>query len=125
MPETFLNIDPQLATPPFEQVRRQILDAVRTGRLEPGARLPTVRGLADDVGLATNTVARAYRELERDGIIETHGRSGSFISANNDTALHQATLAATAFAQRIQQLGVSSEEALDLVTRALTRHPRS
>ena len=122
MPETFLNIDPQLATPPFEQVRRQILDAVRAGRLEPGTRLPTVRGLADDVGLATNTVARAYRELERDGVIETHGRSGSFIAANGDTALHQATLAATAFAVRIHELGVGPDEALDLATRALQRH---
>ncbi|MFO7689087.1 MAG: GntR family transcriptional regulator [Cryobacterium sp.] len=100
-------------------MRRQILEAVRSGRLEPGARLPTVRGLADDIGLATNTVARAYRELERDGVIETHGRSGSFISADDDTAVHQATLAATAFAVRVHELGVGSDEALALVTQAL------
>jgi DNA-binding transcriptional regulator YhcF (GntR family) len=125
VPETFLNIDPLVATPPFEQVRLQILDAVRSGRLEPGTRLPTVRGLADDVGLATNTVARAYRELERDGVIETRGRSGSYIAATGDTASRHAQMAATAFAVRIHELGVGPDEALALVTEALKQHARA
>ena len=64
-----LTIDPKAATAPFEQVRTQIAAAVADGRLDAGTRLPTVRQLAADLGLAANTVARAYRELEADAVI--------------------------------------------------------
>jgi len=119
MPASFVLIDPASATPPFEQIRTQILAAVQSGAMAPGTRLPTVRALATDLGLATNTVARAYRELERDDIIETRGRMGSFIAANGDAAHRHAQEAATAFAVRIDKLGIDPAEALDLVTRSL------
>jgi len=125
VPEPFLTIDPTSATPPFEQIRTKVIDAVRAGRLEPGTRLPTVRGLADELGLATNTVARAYRELERDDVIQTRGRFGSFIAANGDAAHRHAQAAATAFADRIEKLGIDPAEALALVTRALEREPHA
>ena len=76
----WLRIDPDSRTHAFDQVRVQIIEAVRDGRLPPGGRLPTVRELAAALGLAVNTVARAYRELESAGIVETRGRQGTFVS---------------------------------------------
>jgi DNA-binding transcriptional regulator YhcF (GntR family) len=74
-----LTVDPSSAQPPFEQLRTQIATRVAEGTLPAGAKLPTVRRLAEDLGLAANTVARAYRELEADGVIATEGRRGSFV----------------------------------------------
>jgi DNA-binding transcriptional regulator YhcF (GntR family) len=114
-----LTIDARSATPPYEQLRVQFMDQVRSGELAAGTRLPTVRRLAEDLGLAPNTVARAYRELESDGFIETRGRNGSFVSAQGDVAEQQGQLAARAFADRMKQLGVSPDAALAWVTKAL------
>jgi DNA-binding transcriptional regulator YhcF (GntR family) len=114
-----LTIDPKSATPPFEQLRQQFIEQVRGGELAAGAKLPTVRRLADDLGLAPNTVARCYRELERDGFIETRGRNGSFVSAQGDATEQQAQLAARAFADRMGQLGVPTTAALGYVEAAL------
>lgn len=116
-----LSIDPGSATPPFEQLRMQIIEAVRNGELVAGARLPTVRKLADDLGLAPNTVARSYRELEQGEVIETRGRQGSFIAATGDVTHRQAQAAASAFALRMSELGIPTDEATELVTAAL-RH---
>lgn len=121
MPASFLAINSQSSTPPFEQLRSQVIAAVRSGELAPDTRLPTVRALAAELGLATNTIARAYRELERDCVIETRGRFGSFIAPNGDAAERHAQEAADSFAARIDQLGVTSDEALVLVTDALNR----
>jgi DNA-binding transcriptional regulator YhcF (GntR family) len=112
-------IDSHSSTPPYEQLRMQIIEAVRIGALASGARMPTVRKLADELSLAPNTVARAYRELESDEVIETRGRHGSFIAASGDPTHRQAQLAATAYAERVSQLGIDSAEALRLVTTAL------
>lgn len=119
MPASFILIDSAAAMPPFEQIRSQIIAAVITGQMAPGTRLPTVRALATDLGLATNTVARAYRELERDDVIETRGRMGSFVAANGDAAHRHAQEAAAAFAARINKLGIDHAEALSLVARSL------
>jgi DNA-binding transcriptional regulator YhcF (GntR family) len=114
-----ISIDSQSATPPYEQLRIQFVDEVQSGALAGGSRIPTVRKLAEDLGLAPNTVARAYRELEADGFIETRGRNGSFVSAQGDAAAKQAQAAARAYADRIQKLGVSRTTALGYVTAAL------
>lgn len=114
-----LSIDPLSATPPFEQLRMQLLRQVHAGELVPGAKLPTVRRLAQDLALAPNTVARTYRELEAAGVLETRGRNGTFIRASSDAAEHDAQVAAKAFADRIVQLGIPKETALALVTAAL------
>ncbi|TAM70660.1 MAG: GntR family transcriptional regulator [Microbacteriaceae bacterium] len=118
-----LSIDHGSAIPPFEQLRMQIIEAVRSGELAAGARLPTVRKLADDLGLAANTVARSYRRLEQDEVIETRGRQGSFIAATGDATHRQAQLAASAFALRMSELGIPVNEATEIVTAAL-RHTR-
>jgi DNA-binding transcriptional regulator YhcF (GntR family) len=117
-----LVIDPDSGVAPFEQLRGQILAAVRAGELRPGAKLPTVRRLADDLGIAPNTVARSYRELERDGVIETRGRNGSIVAASATTATAEqdpATAAARAYAVRARELGLAPAAALALVRTAL------
>ncbi len=112
-------IDGSAATPPFEQLRVQVRDAVAAGELAAGAQLPTVRALAEQLGLAANTVARAYRELESDGIIETRGRAGSFVAPHGDAGQQQAQLAAREYVERVRRLGVDDASALDLVRGAL------
>ncbi len=121
MSETAFSIDPHDATPPFEQLRLQVLAGIADGTLPAGTRLPTVRPLADQLGLAINTVARSYRELETAGAIETRGRSGSFIALSTDAAAHAAQEAAAAYAARARALGVSPDAALEYVRAALQR----
>ncbi len=112
-------VDAHSATPPFEQVRAQVLEKIADGSLPPGARLPTVRALAAELGLAVNTVARSYRELEAAGAIETRGRNGTVISLSTDAAAHAAQEAAATYAARVHALGVSPDSALDFVRAAL------
>ena len=81
-------IDPSAAEPPFEQLRRQIAARASGGELPAGTRLPTVRALAAEVGLAVNTVARVYRELEADGVVVTEGRRGTFVSPTRRGGRH-------------------------------------
>ncbi|MCT9001122.1 GntR family transcriptional regulator [Microbacterium memoriense] len=116
---SLIALDPASAAPPFEQVRSQVMDAVSSGALVAGSRMPTVRRLADDLGLAPGTVARAYRELEASGFIETRGRNGSFVSPQGDAAVQQAQRAATAFAEQIRSLNLDVDQALALVSAAL------
>lgn len=74
-------LDAASAVPPFEQLRTRIAALVADGDLVHGARLPTVRQLAAELGLAANTVARSYRELEADGVLATQGRRGTFVQS--------------------------------------------
>jgi len=121
-PMTF-TIDPASATPPYEQLRLQVIEAVRAGELVPDTRLPTVRRLADELGLAANTVARAYRELERDEVIVTRGRNGSFVAETGDATHRLAQQAASDYAERVAQLDIAPDEALAIVTAALHSSP--
>jgi len=114
-----ITIDSRSATPPYEQLRTQFMAEVQSGELAAGTRLPTVRKLAEDLGLAPNTVARAYRELEADGFIETRGRNGSYVNAQGDAAERQAQEAAREYANRIRKLGIPREQALTYVAGAL------
>lgn len=104
---------------PYEQVRAQISEQVRSGVLPVGYKLPTVRGLAEELGLAANTVAKAYRALESDGVIETRGRNGTFVAAAGSAAEREAASAAQAYAERARRLGLSESAALDAVRDAL------
>ncbi|WP_320779522.1 GntR family transcriptional regulator [Streptomyces sp. CRN 30] len=105
--------------PPYEQVRAQISEQARSGALPVGYRLPTVRGLAQSLGLAANTVAKAYRALEADGVIETRGRNGTFVAAAGGAAERETAAAAEEFAARARRLGVSREAAEEAVRDAL------
>jgi len=115
-----ITLDATRDTPPYEQIRTQVIDHVGRGELRPGDRLPTVRGLAEDLGIAANTVARAYRELEQSGVIETRGRSGSFVTG--DEVEREAKEAAAAYLARTRALGLSATDALALV-RHQVDHP--
>lgn len=113
----WLAVDPRATRPLFDQLRMQIIDAVRDGRLPPGTRLPTVRELAGQIGLAVNTVARAYRELENAGVLETRGRFGTFVSRVDPADTAMAT-AAQSFVDTARGLGVEKSEALRYVESA-------
>ncbi len=80
-----------------------------------GVRLPTVRRLADDLGLAVNTVARADRELEAAGLVETRGRGGTVVTAGGDEAKERLVAAAQQYADLARKIGVGAEEALRAV----------
>ncbi len=114
-----LSIDPNAPTPPYEQLREQLLAQIAARELLAGARLPTVRGLAEQLGLAPNTVAKTYRELERLGAVETRGRRGTTVRSALPQADLAASIAAREFAFRMHDLGVSSVAALALVEAAL------
>lgn len=114
-----LSVDPRSAVPPFEQIRIQILRLISQGELIPETRLPTVRKLAADLGLAPNTVARAYRELELNGAIETRGRHGTFVSVHEDPIPRQAQKAAEEYAHHIRSLGLGNQDAIAYLHAAL------
>lgn len=119
-----LQLDPGSPIPPYEQLRSQITTMVVTGVLPRGARLPPIRQLARDLGVATATIARVFRELERDQVITTRGRHGTFVldvPARVATAERDRRLAAAAhsFAVQARQLGVDPEQALGQARRAL------
>jgi DNA-binding transcriptional regulator YhcF (GntR family) len=116
-----LEIDTASPVPPFEQLRTQVAARVADGRLPAGTRLATVRQLAADLGLAVNTVARAYRELEADGVIATHGRRGTFVSSDVLTREAGAlTGLAQEYAAAARRAGLTTAEATRLVEQAWT-----
>lgn len=114
-----LKIDIDDSAPPYEQVRARISEQARSGALPVGYRLPTVRGLAESLGLAANTVAKAYRALEADGVIETRGRNGTFVAAAGSAADRELASAAQAYAERARRLGLGEDVALAAVRDAL------
>ena len=115
-----LPLDPTRPEPPYEQLRAQLASRAASGELPAGTRLPTVRGLAADLHLAVNTVARAYRQLEADGVITTEGRRGTFIAATPASASTDATEAAAEFAATARRLGLTLPEAIRLVEQSWT-----
>jgi DNA-binding transcriptional regulator YhcF (GntR family) len=110
-------VDPGSSLPPFEQVRGQIASAIEDGTMAPAVRLPTVRELAGHLGLAVNTVARAYRELEEVGLVETRGRKGTFVALGRSPAREAARAEVRAFLGRMHGLGIGDAEILALVRR--------
>ena len=84
-----ISVDLASATPPYEQIRTQISSLIVLGALEPGTRLPTVRRLAADLGIAAGTVARAYRELEQSGLIDTRRRNGTVVAGTPAPAMQE------------------------------------
>ena len=119
MSELLVTIDLGAAEPPYEQVRAQLAGLIGRGSLAEGDRLPTVRALAADLGLAVNTVARAYKELEAEGLVTTRRRAGTVVAAGAqplDVALNRS---AAEYAVRARRAGLSESAAVDLVRAAL------
>lgn len=111
-----ISIDHSAAASPYEQVKRQLSAQITSGELTAGSKLPTVRALAEQLDLAPNTVAKAYRELEAAGLIDTRGRAGTFVSG--DGAAASARQAADDYVRRARELGLSRGEALALIERS-------
>jgi GntR family transcriptional regulator len=119
-----VRIDQSASLPPFEQLRVQIAASIHAGTLEGGRQLPPIRQLAADLELAPGTVARAYRELEAAGLIESRGRRGTRVvdippappADERDARLAQA---ADEFALRATELGADLEEATAALHAAL------
>ncbi|WP_136610241.1 GntR family transcriptional regulator [Sinomonas albida] len=112
--------DQGLSTPLFEQLRRHIADLVADGTLRAGRRLPPVRALAAELGLAPHTIARAYRELEEANVVATNGRAGTAVAAR-DAREQDLTTAAATFAAAAASRGCTVEEAVRLVEQAFAR----
>jgi DNA-binding transcriptional regulator YhcF (GntR family) len=112
-------IDGDSPVPPYEQLRAQLARQIQDRTLAVGTRLPTVRRLATDLGLAVNTVGRAYRELEEARLIETRGRAGSFVSAAGERGRERASRAAAEYAAVIASVGLDMNEAMRIVEAAL------
>jgi len=79
-PYTIFRLDTSSGVPFYRQIIDQVLLAVADGRLRPGTQLPTVRQLAVDLSVNLNTVAKAYREMEIRGIVETQQGTGTFVA---------------------------------------------
>ena len=119
-----LTVDATGATPPYEQIRAQIARMVGGGVLAPGARLPTIQQLANDLALAPGTVARAYKELERDGVVVSRRRAGTTVAAAPPKVpareiREELDAAVERFALEVRQLGADPDDALGRVRRLL------
>jgi DNA-binding transcriptional regulator YhcF (GntR family) len=114
-------LDPGSADPPFEQLRRQVASRAASGDLAAGTRLPTVRALAEQLGVAAGTVARAYKELEADGVLVTEGRRGTFVRSSGAATSGDARAAATTYAAEARRLGLGLDEATRLLEEAWRR----
>jgi GntR family transcriptional regulator len=121
-----IEVDTTSPVPPYEQIRAQVATMITVGVLSPGDRLPTVRQLAADLGLAVNTVARAYRELEATGLVVGRVRRGTTVAGSGATlpaaeVRRRLAAAARAYAVTARQLGVAADEAEQAVRQELGR----
>ena len=123
-----LTVDTGNPTPPYEQLRRQLTELIQSAALAPGDRLPPLRQLAADLGLAVGTVARAYRELESAGLVSSRRGGGTRVSATAPSlseSERQRLLRSHArtFVQQATLLGADEQQILDTITQALATWP--
>ena len=124
-----ITIETDAPEPVYEQIVRQIHDAVKSGKLKPDTPLPTVRQLAGDLVINRNTVGRAYRMLEEQGVILTAGRKGTFVrpDAVREVAKVRTTRAERVMKRVIRTLlgdGLSRREIADIFTSVLSIEAR-
>ena len=110
-----IRIDPSSALPPYEQIRVQIADLVRAGKLPANQRLPTVRQLAADLQVAPGTVGKAYALLESEGLLATNRSKGTRVAAGHH---HAATVQEAAQRYVATVAGVDLEQALGAIRAA-------
>jgi GntR family transcriptional regulator len=121
-----LTVDPRSGVPIYLQIVEQIKRSVALGVLQAGEQLPTVKQLAIDLTVNPNTVARAYRDLEREQVIETSPGRGSFVRANGVTeaprvADEVAGDALDVALREAKSVGLTRERVRDLFEAALER----
>jgi GntR family transcriptional regulator len=113
--------NPALGVPIYLQLMEQVKHAIETGALRPGDQLPGMRPLAEELVINPNTVAKAYRELEHEGVIELRHGAGAFVAGNPLTKTRKAddmraaqTLVAAAV-EKLRARGVTDEEIRRLI----------
>ena len=118
-----IHVDSAAPLPVFEQVRSQIERLIASGQLRAGTKLPTIRQLAHDLGVARGTVNKVYDALARDGLIETAGRHGTIVldGARSLVTAHDLEAAADTLAVVARQLGFDNEAAHTALSSALRR----
>lgn len=112
-------LDFQSRLPIYDQLYRSVTQMAALGVLEKGGPLPSVRSLAQELGVNPNTVQKAYAMLERDGIICTVPGKGSFLSADGSALEKQKTLAAESLRKAVHDAagsGLTQEEISDVVS---------
>ncbi|MGO8949127.1 MAG: GntR family transcriptional regulator [Ktedonobacterales bacterium] len=123
-----LILDPASPVPPYEQIGAQIRLHIATGRLPPGAPLPSVRQLARDLRVAPNTVVRAYKELEREGWVRSSARRGVAVAQPSPAQMEQVRTETLerAIAQLLEiahQLGITPAQVQVEIDRLLSSRP--
>ena len=125
----WFHIDPSSGTPIYRQIVDQVRQAVASGVMRPGDRLPSVREMAVELAVNPNTIAKAYQELERDGVIETPRGKGSYIADREHTL--SAEERRRQFAEAVDKLvadayrlGIDSESAVTLFRERLAEAER-
>lgn len=116
-----IEVDPDSPVPAYEQLRGQLADMIDSGVLGVGHRLPPIRQLAADLSLAPGTVARVYRELESDGLVQSRRRHGTTVAGpvRSSAASVRASAqdAGRSYVLAMRRLGLGLEESLDGVRR--------
>ena len=107
--------NPSLGVPIYLQLMEQVKHAIETGALRPGEQLPGIRPLAEELVINPNTVAKAYRELEHEGVIELRHGAGAFVSGQAKSkkatdALRTAQPIVAAAVERLRARGLTDEE---------------
>ena len=109
----FFRLNASSGVPLYVQLMEQVKHAVETGALRPGDQLPTIRALAQELVMNSNTVVRAYRELEHEGIVELRHGLGAFISSSvsaRGKVMRQAQNIVESSIERLRSLGVTEQE---------------
>lgn len=124
-----LEVDTRSPIPSYEQIRNQITKLVLTGVLQPGVQLPPIRRLAGHLGLSNGVIARAYKELEREGTVTAGGKKGTIIAPlknladTSDEHRERARLlldGAVQYAALAHSLGFGLDDAQDALNRTLS-----
>ena len=127
----FLKPNPASGVPIYLQLKEQIRHACETGALRAGDSLPGMRALAESMVINPNTVARVYRELEQEGLLELRHGVGAFVAAGGGTTrwtaartgqMKAAQKAAKAFVNELQRRGMEPDEIRRLVEAELASH---
>ena len=107
--------NPSLGVPIYLQLMEQVKHAIETGALRPGDQLPGIRPLAEELVINPNTVAKAYRELQHEGVIELRHGAGAFVAEHpkgkqGTDRLRAAQPTVAAFIERLRARGLTDEE---------------
>ena len=109
-----LRPNPASGVPIYLQLMEQVKHGIETGALRPGEQLPAIRPLAEELVVNPNTVAKAYRELEHEGVIELRQGAGAFVSATARPRRAEAIRAAQAIVaaaiDKLRQRGIEDDE---------------